>query len=128
MEYRFFKTGISFKEFLDLVGGFFEKNGFDVHFEGGNMSLCSVLAIKRSDPAFPKIRVNIGFENDSLSVSFLTSQALHSNLMLGSVFGMFGGNWVFLANSKLKEKVDKLEEDFWHHVSLAVSSVGKEKG
>jgi hypothetical protein len=116
MEYRFYDKGISAHKVVNLIRSFFEAKSFDVSIEKEAPENFLVMAKNVSDKTLPKIAVKVYFNGEFLSVNFLNSHNLRSNLFLSSIFGAFGGNIFFLKQSKVKERIDRLEEDFWKFI------------
>ena len=116
MEYRFYDKKISAPKVVDLIRSFFEVKNFEVSVEKEKPENFLIIAKNSVDNAIPKITVKVYFNGEFLSVNFLNSESLRSNLFLSSIFGVFGGNIFFLKQSKVKEKIDRLEEDFWKFI------------
>lgn len=118
MEYRFYNNALELVKIVETVRDFFEKNGFQVSVISNNALSYTIVSKNLQDNLFPKIVVKVRKENDFLSVNFLNSDELHSRMFLSSIFGLFGGNFFLLKESRVKEKIEKLEETFWKYLGI----------
>lgn len=118
MEYRFNNRNLKIGKVVELIVDFFEKSGFKVSVKSDDASSFTIASRNLRDSSFPIIVVKVCNKSDYLSVDFLESDNLRSKIFLNSVFSLFGGNLFLLKNSKVKEKVDKLEESFWKYLEI----------
>lgn len=102
---------------VELVRNFFVKNGFNVKVDGQG-SAFTIFSKNFNDPTFPRITVKVFCEQNFLSMHFMESDSLHSKIFVSSIFGLFGGNLFLSKDTKMKEKIDKLEEQFWKYIEL----------
>jgi hypothetical protein len=117
MEYRFYDKNHLLIKAVELIRDFFEKNGFKVKVDGEGDSF-TILSNNPQDPAFPRITVKVCCKQNFLSVHFLESDSLHSKMFVSSIFSLFGGSLFLSKDSKIRDKVDKLEEQFWKHIEV----------
>jgi len=116
MEYRFYNENLRIGKVVELVRDFFEKNGFKVSVNREDASSFTIVSKNPYDSLFPRIIVKVCSKKDFLSVNFLESDELHSKMFLSLIFSFFGGNFFLLKDSKIKEKIDRLEEGFWKYL------------
>jgi len=119
MEYRFYNKP-KIDNVISVITEFFEGNGFEVTIKMENPSLFVVYSRSLADKELPKIVIKVYSSEEYLSVNFLNSQKLRSNEILSSVFNLFGGGIFFLKSSKIREKIDRLEEAFWKFLESGV--------
>lgn len=103
------------------IEAFLEVNNLEIR-KDDSADGCSVLGVQQRGVG-PSIEVVVRISGDSndFVVEFVGGERARRSLMWGFLTTMFGGGSFLLRGLKLKEGLEKLENEFWVHTEEAVT-------
>lgn len=112
MEHRY-PSGLEYDYVLGKVKSFFESQGFRVSFRNVE-SVAEVLVSDRSGK--PLVKVELRKEGCSFLVKYVDLVSPGKMGLLGLALSLFGGGIFAIKDLNIKEKLDRLEREFWREM------------
>ena len=81
----------------------------------------SILGVQQRGGRRIEVVVRILGDSNDFIVEFEGGERARRSVMLGFMTTMFGGGSLLLRGQKLKEELEKLENEFWVHMEEAVT-------
>jgi hypothetical protein len=125
LKYQWIGKNVAIDKLVNSVEVFFSRKDFRVSVdrsEGGYR----IIAVSnfRVEKAKIVITVEVLGEADDVTMEFNFQGNMPRVWMISSLTSLFGGNWFLLHSLRIKDRVEKIERDFWACIDGAIAHRG----
>jgi len=125
MKNQWLKKSVNLRMLAERIMPFFDETDFETTFEE-EPSGYLIRAISKIPGLQLKIDVSVVGQPDDFVIEFLSGgkRGLFSRSMIaGYLTSLFGGGYLILKETRERELLNTLEDDFWKHVQMQVADL-----
>ena len=118
MQHTYVLRNRKFEQIIDTIESFFESRGFSVS-SVCNGHRCKVLVSESGLGKVTEVEIKIDSERISIRYVPVISRKI---VLLSPILSLIGGGILVINYLKLKEKMQKIEKDFWQEMDAFLRS------